>query len=485
MENAFHIVLFAALCYNEKQNRFSPYNLTEKKCDKMKHDLTSGRISTALLAFSGPMVAGNLLQQMYNLADTWIVGRCLGEQALAAVGSTYTLTTLLYSVIIGLCMGSGAVVSFYYGKKEEKQLRSCVGLSFFWIGAVAVVLEIAALCSVSGILHLLQIPGEILDMTRSYVTIILTGMLFTFFYQFYAYLLRALGNSAVPLLFLGIASVLNIVLDFLFVMYLKMGVSGAACATVAAQAFSGIGLAVYALVREPRLRFSLANLWPEKARVQMILRMTLGSSIQQSVMNFGILLVQGRINSFGTTVMAAFAVAVKIDTLAYMPAQEFANAYSLFISQNFGAGKQERIRRGTKAAAWTSGLFCSAVSVLVVVFARQLMQCFVERSQTDVIAVGMQYLRTEGAFYLGIGILFLLYGYFRGVNRPEMALLLTVISLGTRVVLAYLLSAVHTIGVFGIWIAIPIGWLLADAVGCFYIRKGGVWNHDTKHISGR
>ena len=111
----------------------------------MKHDLISGRISTALLAFSGPMVAGNLLQQMYNLADTWIVGRCLGEQALAAVGSTYTLTTLLYSVIIGLCMGSGAVVSFYYGKKEEKQLRSCVGLSFFWIGAVAAILEIVGI----------------------------------------------------------------------------------------------------------------------------------------------------------------------------------------------------------------------------------------------------------------------------------------------------------------------------------------------------
>ena len=196
------------------------------------------------------------------------------------------------------------------------------------------------------------------------------------------------------------------------------------------------------------------------------------TGMQQSVMNFGILMVQSLVNSFGPAVMAAFAATVKIDTFAYMPAQEFGNAYSIFISQNYGAGKRERVKQGTRKAMTVSAAFCGVISVLVFALARFLMLIFVDGGETQIIEIGMQYLRIEGAFYIGIGILFLLYGYFRGVNRPGVSLLLTVISLGTRVVLAYALAAHPAIGVLGIWWAIPIGWALADAAGIVLMRRG-------------
>lgn len=187
--------------------------------------------------------------------------------------------------------------------------------------------------------------------------------------------------------------------------------------------------------------------------------------IQQSVMNFGILMIQGLVNSFGVTVMASFAAAVKIDTIAYMPAQEFGNAYSLFVSQNYGAGKNDRIKRGTNIAFVTSIVFCAAVSLMIFIFAGSLMEIFVAEGEKAIIAEGVRYLRIEGAMYVGIGILFLWYGYFRGINKPHISLVLTVISLGTRVALSYALAPNTALGVLAIWLAIPTGWILADLTG--------------------
>lgn len=437
----------------------------------MKRDLTSGNITSALLAFAGPMIIGNLLQQIYNIADTLIVGRCLGEDALAAVGSTYTLTTFLYSIIIGLCMGSGALVSYCYGKKNKERLRSSINISFILIGAIAVASEIITLFATSGILKLIKTPPEIMEMTTDYVKIILSGIIFIFLYNFYAYMLRGFGNSVTPLIFLGAASVINIVLDIVFVGFMDFGVKGAAYATLIAQAVSGIGLALYSVLKESELRIKLSNIKFNRKDVFEVIRMSTSASVQQSVMNFGILMIQGLVNSFGTTVMAAFTVAVKIDTLAYMPAQEFGNAFSMFVSQNYGAKKNDRIKECVKKSFKISGIFCASVSAIVVVFSKNLMRIFVSTDETLIIQTGAHYLVTEGAFYVGIGFLFLLYGYYRGINKPEMSLILTVISLGTRVSLAYLLSEFETIGVFGIWIAIPIGWILADITGGIYMKK--------------
>ena len=190
--------------------------------------------------------------------------------------------------------------------------------------------------------------------------------------------------------------------------------------------------------------------------------------LQQSVMNLGILMVQAVVNSFGPVVMAAFAVAVKIDTIAYMPVQDLGNAFSVFVAQNYGAERRDRIRSGIRRTLASNALFCAVISVLVCAFAEPLMSLFVDASSAETIAVGVQYLRTEGACYIGIGILFMLYGYYRAVNKPVMSVVLTVISLGTRVLLANVLSPIPEIGVFGIWIAIPIGWVLADVAGAVY-----------------
>ncbi len=441
----------------------------------INQDLTKGNVTKSLLVFAAPMILGNLLQQCYNIADTWVVGKFVGADALAAVGSSYALMTFLNSLLIGLSMGGGAVFSYYIGKGDKERVRICAQTAFVLIGVLAVVLTLASQALMHPILTLLRTPAELYEMTREYLAVVFWGIFFIFLYNYFAFLLRALGNSVAPLYFLGAASALNIALDLFFVCSLKRGLSGAAEATVIAQAVSGLGLGVYLWKKEPYYRFSLKHFLREEKPVGEICGYSLMTGVQQSVMNFGILMVQSLVNSFGPAVMAAFAATVKIDTFAYMPAQEFGNAYSIFISQNFGAGQRERVKQGTRKAMTVSAVFCGVISVLVFAFARFLMLIFVEAGETEIIAIGMQYLRIEGAFYIGIGILFLLYGYFRGVNRPGVSLVLTVISLGTRVVLAYVLAAVPAIGVLGIWWAIPIGWALADVTGIVLMRRGGTY----------
>ena len=434
----------------------------------MYHDLTKGNISRSLLLFALPMMAGNLLQQFYNIADTLIVGRVLGRDALAAVGSAYTLMTFLTSIFLGLSLGSGALFSIYKGRGDEKTLKSSVFHAFVLIMAVTVVLNILVYLGLDGILAFLKVPEEVWQGMRQYLLIIFAGLIATSLYNFFACLLRAMGNSTVPLVFLAVSTVINIVLDLLFVAVWSMGIGGAALATIIAQYISGLGITVFALRCCPQVIPKKSELKWNGGILKEIVNLSSMTCIQQSVMNFGILMVQGLVNSFGPVVMAAFAAAVKIDSFAYLPVQDFGNAYSTFIAQNYGAGNRERIKKGTKQAFALSILFCIFISALVFIFAGQLMGIFVSKAETEVIACGIKYLRVEGAFYWGIGCLFLFYGLYRAVGRPGMSVVLTVVSLGTRVVLAYALSAIPAIGVTGIWWSVPIGWFLADAVGGVY-----------------
>ena len=438
-----------------------------------KRDLTQGSIPRGLLGFALPLILGNLLQQLYNLADTWVVGRFIGEGALAAVGSSYTLMTLLTSILLGLCMGSSVYFSIQYGRQDPDRLRNGIFQSFLLIGGLTLLLNLTVYLALDGILVLLQIPLDILGLTKEYLQWIFAGMAATFLYNFFANLLRSVGDSATPLVFLGISVVLNIGLDILFVVPLGMGVRGAAMATVIAQFIAGLGLFLYTWFAFPALRVQKRHRYWDRAALKNLLNLSLFTCLQQSVMNFGILMVQGLVNSFGTAVMAAFAVAVKIDTIAYMPVQDFGNAFSTFVAQNYGAEKRDRIRTGTHWAVFWVVLFCLVIGGLVCLLAPRLMAAFVGGDAAEVIAIGTGYLRIEAAFYLGIGILFLLYGYFRAVNRPAVSVVLTICSLGTRVLLAYTLSALPALGVNGIWIAIPIGWFLADATGILLWRREG------------
>lgn len=437
----------------------------------MQHDLTRGPITKTMLAFAAPLILGNLLQQFYNIADTFIVGRFLGSQALAAVGSAYTLMTFLTSILLGLCMGSGAVVSIQYGQKDPDKMKNSIFISFCMIALVTIILMTAVFLLIDPIIHLLQVPKEIYGLMREYLWIIFMGIGFTFIYNYCASLLRAVGNSLIPLIFLLVSAALNIGLDLLFVIGFHWGVGGAAAATVIAQGLSAAGILIYALLRFPQLRPQKEHCHFAPWAIRNIFQYSFLTCLQQSVMNFGILMVQGLVNSFGTNVMAAFAAAVKIDSFAYMPVQDFGNAFSTFVGQNFGAKQTERIKAGIKSAVKVAFFFSVAVSAIVFVFATPLLTIFIDPAETEILAVGTEYLRIEGAFYCGIGCLFLLYGLYRAINRPGMSVVLTIISLGTRVLLAYVLSAIPAIGVTGIWWAIPIGWFLADLYGLVYYKK--------------
>lgn len=441
----------------------------------MNHSLTQGPITRNMLLFALPLMLGNLLQQMYNLADAWVVGRFLGPDALAAVGSSYTLMTFLTSILLGLCMGSGAAISMQYGAGQQDWLRRCIFLSFGLIAVLSLVLNGAVYLGMDGILWVLRVPAEIRPLMQDYLAVVFLGILATFLYNYYASLLRAIGNSVVPLVFLAVSAVLNVVLDLGCVVGLGWGVKGAALATVAAQFVSGIGIAVYAWRCFPQLRPRREDCRWDRAALASILNLSVMTSVQQSIMNFGILMVQGLVNSFGPVTMAAFAAAVKIDSFAYLPVQDFGNAFSTFVAQNHGAHQPQRIRQGIRSAGAVSAVFCLVISGLVCVFAAPLMSVFIDPAQTQIIQAGVHYLRIEGACYIGIGVLFLLYGYYRAVERPAMSVVLTIASLGTRVALAYALSAT-ALGVTGIWLSVPIGWALADGIGIgyyFFLQKQG------------
>ena len=434
----------------------------------MNNELTRGPVMKTMLRFAVPMILGDLLQQCYNIADTLIVGRFLGADALAAVGSAFSLMTFLTSILLGLAMGSGTVFSIRYGERDYLGLKEGVLASFVLLGAVTLLLNAVIFAGIDWIIWVLRTPENLTEMMREYLAVIFAGMIGIFLYNFFASLLRSLGNSLVPLIFLAISACLNIVLDLWFVAGLGRGVAGAAEATVISQYVSGIGLALYTRIKFPE--FLQKDKWVRLSlsRIREITSFSALTCMQQSIMNLGILAVQGLVNSFGVTIMAAFAAAVKIDAFAYLPVQDFGNAFSIFIAQNYGAKQTERIKKGIRAAVLTSVSFSLVISLGVFVFAEPLMALFIDGAETEIIAEGVRYLRIEGSFYFMIGLLFLLYGLYRALGRPGMSVVLTVMSLGTRVALAYSLSALPGVGVVGIWWAVPIGWFLADALGIGY-----------------
>ncbi len=434
-------------------------------------DLTKGPVFGTLCSFALPMILGNLLQQGYNLVDTWVVGRFVGPGALAAVGSAFALMTFLTSMLLGLCMGSGVVFSLCFGRGDPEKLERSVCGAFTLTAALSALLTAGSLLGVDGILVWMNIPHEILSMTRTYMVLVFWGIPAIGVYNFFGAYLKALGDSVVPLLFLAFSTALNIGLDILFVAVWKQGAAGAAAATVIAQYLSGAGIALYTLWKNKPLRRAFRSFRVERAGLGEIVRYSFLTCLQQSVMNLGILMVQGLVNSFGTTVMAAFAAGVKIDSFAYMPAQEYGNAFSTFLAQNRGAGKAQRIRQGVRWAFVTSASYCLLVSLALWFLAKPLLLIFIDPAETAILQAGVGYLHVIGPFYWGIGCLFLFYGLYRALGRPAVSVVLTVISLGTRVALSYVLSAVPAIGVLGIWWSIPIGWALADLTGLLLYLK--------------
>ena len=370
-------------------------------------DLTKGYPAKVILMFAIPLMCSSILQQLYNMVDSKIVSAYVGTAAFAAVGATSVVSNTLIGFINGLTQGFAILVANSFGAKDEKRMRQSVAGTLILTTVITVILTVLGLLLIRPILTMLRTPDDIMDNALSYVRIILAGIAFTALYNVFANILRAVGDSKTPLYCLTFAVILNVGLDLLFVAVLPWGIAGAAFATVIAQYVSGVGITIYVLHSCKDLLPGKEELCFDRGILGEIVNLSSLTCLQQSVMYFGILMVQGLVNSFGATVMAAFAAAVKIDTFAYLPVQDFGNAYSTFIAQNYGAGKKDRIRKGTKESFLLSFIFCIIISAIVCIFAAPLMTIFVSAKETAVITCGVQYLRIEGSFYCGIGCLFL------------------------------------------------------------------------------
>lgn len=429
------------------------------------NDLTVGKPLQQIIKFAIPMMIGNLVQQLYNIVDAIVVGHVVGSEGLAAVSGSFTIIVFVTSIIIGLTMGAGVVYAQYFGAKDMQKLKQAISIGSISIFGITIILEIGSLCGLPWILKYMQIPVQIEEMTKSYLGIVLGGIFFVFLYNTMACILRAVGDSRTPLYFLILSALLNIGLDLFFTMKLGLGVKGAAIATVIAQGVSALCCMIYGYKKLSFLRNKAYKLKWDSGIFRQISQYAILTSIQQSIMNFGILMVQGLVNSFGVAAMAAFGAVTKIDAFAYMPVQDFGNAFATYVAQNKGAEKEERIKEGVKYAVRVIVVFCIIISIIVLISGKALIGIFVQQEEVLVIEMGLSYLRIVAPYYMLIGFLFMYYGYYRGNGQAGMSIILTVISLGTRVVLAYILASVPSIGLKGVWWAIPIGWALADCVG--------------------
>ena len=435
----------------------------------MQKDLTEGPIVRRLLLFSLPMTAANLLQQCYNLADTMIVGRFIGDDALASVGSAYTLMVFITSILLGLSLGSSALIANYYGAGESEKMHTTIASSFIVIFLLSIIITAVSIFALDWIIGILNTPEELEGMLREYLFWIFLGLAGVFLTNYFSCLLRSVGDSVTPLIFLSLSAVMNIFLDLYFIISLGWGIAGAAIATIISQYSAGFGLLIVTVARNGNLIPSLDEIRKWRKEIRSVLSYSFLTSAQQSVMNFGILMVQGLVNSFGVSVMAAFAAGVKIDSFSYLPTQDFGNAYSFFISQNSGKGQRDRVRKGTRIAILITVVFSLCISLIVNITAPWLIGIFFSNPGNEIISIGVSYLRVEGSFYALIGMLFLFYGYFRADRRPSVSLILTIISLGLRVLLSYTFAPL--LGYWAIWVSIPIGWAVADLAGLFFYKR--------------
>lgn len=434
----------------------------------MALNMTKGKPSRLIILFSLPMLLGNLFQQFYNVVDTIVVGRFVSYNALAAVGASFAILTFVNSIIIGLCMGSAVLFSHQYGAGETEKLKRAITTSFLFVMLFSLLLALTTLATLGPIIKLYQMPPDTVAYAKDYLFYLFIGIFFTGLYNFCAFLLRAIGDSKSPLLFLVLACIINIILDLVLVLVIPLEVEGVAIATLIAQAVSALGCFAFTLKKLSFMGLSITRLVFDKPQFKTILEFSLLTSIQQSVMNFGILMVQGLVNTFGAITVAAFSAGVKVDAFAYMPLQDFGNAFSTFVAQNHGAGQTRRIQQGLRFSVRAIAVFSIILSLATYFLAPFLIGLFVG-NQEQVIAIGTHYLRIEGLFYILIGYLFLFYGYFRGMGNPKVSIILTFVSLGSRVVLAYLFASLF--GFSSIGVSIVLGWLLANLTGLYFYKK--------------
>ena len=434
-------------------------------------DLTTGDETKQLIGFALPMLLGNIFQQFYNMVDSFIVGRFLGTTALAAVGTSFPVIFFMLALIMGVTMGTTVLISQFFGARDMGSLKKVVSTSYIFLFIAGIIMTIIGVLSTDFILRALAVPDDIMPEASAYLRIIFAGMLTTFGYNVVAAMLRGLGDSKTPLYLLIASTLINVVLDLVFVVSFKWGVGGAAWATVISQAISFIGALIVLDKKNQYVRLDFKNLKGDRVIFVQMLRIGLPAGIQQTLVSLGMMVLSRIVNEFGPLTMAAYTAAARIDSIASMPAMNLGQAVTTFTGQNIGAGKTERVRRGHLSAIVVNTGISLFITLCVIFFGRQLMGIFT--TDATVIDIGAQYLLIVGLFYAVFGIMFINNGVMRGAGDVFIPMINTLLALWiVRVPCALLFTRVFHMGTNGIWWSIPAGWIIGFFFSSWYYLSG-------------
>ncbi|MEW5817281.1 MAG: MATE family efflux transporter [Spirochaetota bacterium] len=433
-------------------------------------DLTEGNEARLIINFAVPMLIGNIFQQTYTLVDSIIVGQGVGKEALAAVGASFPILFLLVSLVMGLTMGASIILSQFFGAKDFVSLKKALNTTYIFLIVTSIAATIVGLLLSGPILKAVKTPADVFPLAKEYLNIMFAGMVFLFAYNGISAILRSLGDSKTPLYFLMIATVINIILDLIFVLTFKWGVAGAAWATVIAQGFSAvIGLIYFQRSRHAVLHIKLKDMRFDQRIFAQILRIGLPSAAQQSLVSLGFIALTRIVNPFGTNVIAGYTAASRLDSFAAMPAMNLSMALSTFVGQNLGAGKPERVKKGYISALVMASAISIAMTLIMVIFPRPLISIF--NSEEAVIKIGSEYLIIVSSFYILFTSMFITGGVLRGAGDTMVQMIITLFALWIiRIPVSALLSA--KIGTSGIWWGIPIAWFFGFASSFGYYLTG-------------
>jgi putative MATE family efflux protein len=433
-------------------------------------DMTVGKPLSLVFRFSLPLLAGNVLQQMYNMVDSIVVGKFVGKEALAAVGTSYIINFLLISLFMGIGLGATILISQFYGAKQHGRVKETVDTMYVALLVTGIVVTIVGLLITEPLLKLMNTPeGITLDWSIQYLQILFLGTIFSFGFNINSGILQGLGDSKLPLLFLSVATILNIMLDLLFVVGFGWGVFGVALATIIAQAFSFLFGIYFINKHVDAIKISLRHLRFNKSILSQCIRIGLPAGVQNMLFSMGTIVLQRLVNSFGPAFMAGYSSVGKIDTFAFMPLTSFASAITTFVGQNVGAGKMDRVKIGVRATMFLACGICIVISILIIIFARFLLMAF--SNDEEVLRTGVEFLHRMMPPYVFLAILFIINSALRGAGNSFIPLLSSMISmLVFRVPLAYFLN--HQFGKYEIFWCYGIGWFVGVLISCGYYYSG-------------
>ena len=429
--------------------------------DKKVMDMTQGPVLSQLTKFAVPVLLGAVFQKIYNFADAYIVGHYLGDEALAAVSICSVVMFMLYSINAGITTGVGVVISQFFGANRPEEMKKAYVASIYVALGVVVLATGIGVTTVEPVLRLMQTSEELMPQAKEYLVIIYAGCIGTMLYNFCASALRAVGNSVIPLVFLIISSVLNVVLDILFVAVIPMGVGGAALATVLAQFLSGVFCMIYMTKILEFVRVKRGEWKPEKYLIKEVLRYGVPAALQMSIITIGDMVLQAVVNTYGTAMIVAYGVCIKVEGIGWDLVCAIGMAVGTFTGQNIGAGNLSRVRLGVRKAYVLNVIACGIYGVMISVFAPQIMGLFTQ--SPDAIQYGVEYMKIFAWFFLAGGILVIFQNFLRSAGDVTFTLMMGVSEIITRVGFSFLFPALA--GYIGLWFVSPITWVVAAIVG--------------------